>query len=357
MFQLKLFPVRIAVARRLVFVPLLLGALLLAGCAVEFPLISAPEPSLTEILSRSDDPTVDAFVDELAVALAARDYPQLQGMMANPFSIMWWQAQAVERPAGVALLTLRDAYLGAGSAVAFREARSLAGLENELALPLHDSAATVVRALYVVGLGADQGDEALLLIARHNDGTPFWQSVVLADSGFPVAEAQAATTVALGDTVQERMTAMNMEPESYFLLTLRNVHGETVAGAPFLPQVQFAEDAKSATIRGVIQPVQERSYLLNPLTSAELLFTLRSVSPAVQFSITGMEDQHSYKASDDAAQLWQGKLPATQAYVVSVRSNVAQPFELAITVATDAVVGEVDPAAMADAPVASADAP
>lgn len=339
---------------------LLVMPIVLSACAVEMPLIEGPKIPLSAMLDEPTDTDITQFVDTLTSALIERDYPQLQQMMANPFQIMWWHAGDVERPAAVALLTMRDSYFGAGSAIEFPTPDNLAVvLGSELALPQTTGTTDIVHALYVSGLGLAQNDEALIFIALDAANAPYWHSIVLADRGFQ-ADSMAANrvpaslnTVAAGEQATAIVSTQSLVEDAplnageansiahHFLLPLQNIAGDTIAAVPTLPKVQFADDSIYATVRGVIQPIQERTYLLNPYAAEELLFSLKSAMPTAGFTIIGVDDGQLYTEEEDDSQLWQGMLPPTQGYLVTVRSTVAQPFELTIAAIPNDVADDV----------------
>jgi len=340
---------------------LLTMSIMLSACAIEFPLIKGPTLPLSAVLDEPTDADMTQFVDTLTVALTERDYPQLQQMMANPFQTIWWHANDVKQPAAVALLAMRDTYLGAGSAIAFPQASHLAeALDGAFALPRGQGNIDIVHALYVSGLGLGQEGEAFIFIARDVGNTPYWHSIVLADQGFPIDATTASTSTAHGTAlINEPNTALATTDLSqsshssindvhveetrsiadHFLLPLQNTTGDAISGVSTLPRVHFADDDIDATVRGVIQPVQERTYLLKPYSTQALHFALNSTMPVANFTIIGIDDGQSYKEVADKSPLWQGLLPPTQEYVVTITSTVAQPFELTISsIATDTTV-------------------
>lgn len=327
-----------------------LSTFLLSACAVEFPLISAPSTALAQQLDATADPAVAAFTSELVNALVERDFTQLQAMMANPFLITWLDNQTVTQPAAVALLSMRDRYLSPKSTMVLREVDRLSGLLDEVALPMQPDSDAIVQAIYLVGLGDTQNDEALLLIARDADDRPYWHGVLLADGGFPHVQSSATQAMPTTNAVEQgEIVASPSDPQ--FLLELRNIDGDEIGTSSMLPQVQFAVDDQRATIRGVIQPTQERSYLLHPHATTPLHFALQSANPSVNFAIVGVDDGITYKGLEENMMQWQGELSTVQPYLVTISATVAQPFELAITLAADRSV------AATTAPVAAAETP
>jgi hypothetical protein len=326
------------IARFTRYLAVLLVALLLSACTLALQPITAPAP----------DADLERFVDDLTVALVQRDYAHLQGLMGHSFTLAQWRAEGVERPPAIAVMNLRDRYLGAGSELTFPTAVDLTDLlDGTDPYTLWEPSVAVVDALYVTGLGLQQTDEALLMIARHADGSLYWHSILLASGGFQPPPAPAtdaiAPAVSLAETSPaERTAAITTTTEMPLQAAMLPI--PTIVAKPITTtlaeaapvRLAFSSEGGDTKLRGILRPTQSRLYILQATAGQTMAVAIASQSGIANFSITGIDDGQPYKRLGDEARTWQETLPATQDYLITVAATMALPYEL--TIAVDAAV-------------------
>lgn len=127
--------------------------------------------------------TVEAFIDQMKLAIAAGDVTALEGMMADPFAIGYWLSEGIEIGAGEAALQV-IAQLPAEGALRWAPADlDLAPLlmsqpPATFLGPDKQVAATVLSA----GWGEDGAGEAVHFITQQPDGAYRWELMLY--SGF-----------------------------------------------------------------------------------------------------------------------------------------------------------------------------
>ncbi|MEZ4681141.1 MAG: hypothetical protein R2932_43700 [Caldilineaceae bacterium] len=147
----------------------------------------------------SPDTALEIFVADLTAALSQRDYTALQAMMGASFVLAHGHSAGVERPPAIAIMQLRNQYLGVGSTVAFPSDDNLTTLvDGTDPLAVWAADAEIVRTLHVTGLGLAQQDEALLFIARDADDAPYWYGAMMLNAGVERNAAEADTTAEAG---------------------------------------------------------------------------------------------------------------------------------------------------------------
>jgi len=316
----------------LLLIPLLI-TVLISACATPLQPIEAPDSSA---VSAADDD----FTDGLMNALMARDYEGLQGMMGNSFSLTQWQATGVERPPAIAIMTLRDRYLGAGSDLLFpTDVDPLARLAEADLETLSTSPVALADAIYLSGLGSMQRDEAILLLARNSEDALYWRGIVIAPGGF---EATATTTDAITlrapapqlivDSTSTSASTVHAKATLSLTAALVPVPQSATAMMPSSPaRIDVAAAASDTSVRGLLHAAQSRRYILHGQEGQLVTIALASNSGVANFSMTGIEDGQPYKQLLDESRHWQDTLPMTQDYLITVATTVALPFELTIT--------------------------
>lgn len=260
--------------------------------------------------------SVDTFADQLRTALVLQDYDQLQHLMGSPFVMADWHSERKEVPPAVAIVQLRNHYLGAGSAVATPTKvawRDLLGDSDPLAIDGADVRA--VEAIYVTGLSANRREEALLIVAQQPDGTPYWHGMVVAPGGF---HAKAENASAITTTMVSTQVAVKKAP----------ITEAPVAQAAAFPRLAFNATATAASVHGVLTSKTEQHYLVRALEGQRLMVEIASSSGQATFTIRGADDGKLLKESSEDVKVWEGTAAATQDYQITVSAPATTPFEL-----------------------------
>lgn len=260
--------------------------------------------------------SIETFADQLSTALVLQDYNQLQSLMGTPFVMAGWQAEDKAMPPAVAIVQLRNHYLSDGSAATIPAKvawRDLLG-DND-PLTLWGPAVPAVKALYVTGLGADQQDEAVLIVAQQPDGAPYWHSMLVAPGGFRAnLESERETTTTLVSTETVAKSAAQTEVPT--------------AQADRFPRLIFTADATAAAVRGILAAQTEQHYLVRALAGQQLRVELASSTGQAVFRIRGMADGKLLKGRSRDVTIWEGTAPTTQDYQITVEAPATTPFEL-----------------------------
>lgn len=132
-------------------------------------------PLPTPELSAADQ----AFEAELALALASRDYPRLEQLMAEPFVIAPWRSEARLLAPTVATAELRSLHLASGAPVALVEEPDPAQYTAAInAAALWGEGATVAGVRRGFGWGADGSEQAVIILGRLPDGRAVWLAMI-----------------------------------------------------------------------------------------------------------------------------------------------------------------------------------
>jgi hypothetical protein len=158
----------------------------IAGQALTIPL-APPAPMSTE--APADDPNLVAFEAQLQQAVTARDFPQMQALMGDPFTIAGWRSEGANYPPAAAIEQLQLSYIGPATPLAFQPIPEAMGPGVPEFQGMFGPDVNVAKMLYTTGWGLEGTDEALLYIARRPDGSLYWHGVLAALGGFTDAGA------------------------------------------------------------------------------------------------------------------------------------------------------------------------
>jgi hypothetical protein len=125
-----------------------------------------------------------AFAAWLKETLAARDYGQMQALMADPFAIAGWRSEGQFYAPSQAVEQLQNNHLSPDTHLTYPERDVTALLGGANPFTIFGPEARIVRILFVSGWGPEGSDEALLYIAQEPDGTYRWHGVLTAFGGF-----------------------------------------------------------------------------------------------------------------------------------------------------------------------------
>jgi hypothetical protein len=228
--------------------------------------------------------------------------------MGDSFVMADGRVKGRSLPSQVALVQLRNHYLLPSSAVALsttvlNEEAWRTIFEGSDALALWDSTLGTVKAVYATGLSANQRGEALLLLAQPPNGTPYWHSMVVAPEGFQ-------PKLATGAVIPTHRTATTPRGQS----------------AP--PQViSPAPGVATAKVSGVLHPGQ-RDYLVRALAGQRLVVSVASPNGQADLTIRSHDKRNKLQEVAKGLRAWTSTAPTTQAYLVTINTNAATPFEL-----------------------------
>lgn len=113
----------------------------------------------------------------------------------------------------------------------------------------------------------------------------------------------------------------------------------TVVTARPLPaepiRIQFPPGGTSATVEGVVQPLQMIDYALRAQAGQEMTVQISSPRGAANFAITGLSDGQAYKRLVNKDRYYSFRLPITQDYVITVATGAGVvDYSLTVTVVT-----------------------
>jgi len=300
----------------------------LTACSVRFGMPTAMTP--TPVSDGSD-----AFLASLMLAMVQHDYPQLQALMGDSFALAGWRAEGSQLPSAVAVVELRNNYLTPNHTIVFNADQDVSTLlDGADPLAMWGPTVAAVRAVYVMGLGADGQADALLIIAQKPDGAFYWHGMLVAVGGFTQTSAAPTITVT-------RMTALPTPLPAVtptVAPTVAPTIAPTVGAQDLAPQrIQFALGAVSATVAGNVQAPNRNRYVLRALAGQTMTVEIASPGQLVNFAVSGVGDGQPYKRLDNENRFWSGGLPATQDYLITVVTGRGNPdYLLTVTVTTPA---------------------
>ncbi|MDQ3248180.1 MAG: hypothetical protein M3Q45_03115, partial [Chloroflexota bacterium] len=317
--------------------PYLRGAMLgwvllcLTACTLPF---ASPPTSTPPVVSNANE----GFSARLLLALSQHDYPQLQTMMDNSFTIAAWRAEGSVLPPAVALVQLRNNYISPNTTITLKTDQDLTALlDGTDPLRRWGPDVNASEALYVTGLGAEGQDEALLIVAQNAAGAFYWHGMLVATGGF--AQSAVVATPVLTVTLPSPATAL---PSATALPTATPQPAPTptptlVAQTNTAQRIQFASGATSATVAGMVQFPGRTEYLIRALAGQQMTVEIAAPGDAVNFAIVGVGDGQPYKRLESEDRTWTGTLPTTQDYALAVATTGDKAnFILRVTIVTPA---------------------
>jgi hypothetical protein len=118
-------------------------------------------------------------------ALNAKNFDAAKSMMGQTFGFAFWQSQGFSRTPDEAIQQLQTNYIGASTVLVpdpNKDLMALLGGSNPYSIMGLDPAKSL--ALYVSGWGLDGKGEAILYVTQSLDGKYYWNSVLIAPTGF-----------------------------------------------------------------------------------------------------------------------------------------------------------------------------
>ncbi|MBK7896524.1 MAG: hypothetical protein IPJ90_16940 [Anaerolineaceae bacterium] len=149
------------------------------------PATLPPLPTTAAIPTAAPPVTAASFADQVVQAFNNADYAWINAHMGSEFTFAGWQAGGSALPPAAAVDQLRTVYFGSGSTPIFQtgiDTTAVLGGVDPLSLWGPETAVTDV--LYVTGLGSSAHDEAMIILATDNAGTPYIFGMLNAFGGF-----------------------------------------------------------------------------------------------------------------------------------------------------------------------------
>lgn len=120
----------------------------------------------------------------LAQGLESRDFEILGSLMGPRFSFATWNVELLEMSSAEAIARLQESLLAPGAAPQVRFETDIPALLGGVdPLSLWGPVANPVRAMHVTGLGANAGEEAVLVIGRDSSGRFYWHGILTPPGG------------------------------------------------------------------------------------------------------------------------------------------------------------------------------
>lgn len=128
---------------------------------------------------------LDAFSQQLADAIQARDFTTLRSLMPARFSFATWNTQLLEVTSEEAMQRLSQDILPAGASPVVVFGTDVAALlQGTDPLSIWGPVANPVKALHVMGLGHNSNEEGVLVIGRNTAGEFYWHGLLLSPDGY-----------------------------------------------------------------------------------------------------------------------------------------------------------------------------
>lgn len=140
----------------------------------------------TEAPTEAATDTLQGFIEQLQLAIAARDFTALQGLMSDPFSVGYWLSEGVSYTPEEAAAFLESTLLPEGAQIVWADpdldlAPMLQGMSPASFLSPDKQ---VAAALLSAGWGEDASGEAIQFITTQPDGSYRWELLLFSSFGF-----------------------------------------------------------------------------------------------------------------------------------------------------------------------------
>jgi uncharacterized protein YgiM (DUF1202 family) len=194
------------------------------------PTAPSSDPAPQQPQQPTPDPDGEAFDRALAEAFETKNMAALRSMMRDRFSIAYLNLSLEEVSSEQALRTMSEQVLNQGSMPAARFGTDVTALLNG-ADPFDQWGPVTrpVRALHVMGLGHNAGNEAVLVIGRDDaTGNFYWHGILLPREGY-FTDAPPVETVIMPTDVTYVMAKENVNVRTGPSLDYR-VEGQIFAG-------------------------------------------------------------------------------------------------------------------------------
>ncbi len=152
-------------------------------------------PTATPPATDAPPATLDAFIIQLQAALSARDFPTMQTLMSDPFTVGFWLSEGVQYTPAEAVAAFENDFLPAGATLVWADPNmDLAPLlQGQPPATFLGPDKLVVATLLSYGWGQDAAAEAIQFIIQQPDGTYRWDTML--SSGFGLGAPTDADSV------------------------------------------------------------------------------------------------------------------------------------------------------------------
>lgn len=169
---------------------------------------------------------------------------------------------------------------------------------------------------------------ALLVACGGPDNAPDVTPIVISTP--VVVDTPAVADTAVPPTATSQPTTQPTEPATAEP-TAVPVTQPTATPAP--QRIQFNPGAVSATRTGNLPAFGSQGYLLYALAGQTMHIELTSTNGKANFSLQGVDDGQPYKRVETESRQWEGTLPASQDYLIWVRTpDSADSYTLTVTI-------------------------
>ena len=158
-------------------------------------------PTATPPATDAPPATLDAFIIQLQAALSARDFPTMQTLMSDPFTVGFWLSEGVQYTPAEAVAAFENDFLPAGATLVWADPNmDLAPLlQGQPPATFLGPDKLVVATLLSYGWGQDAAAEAIQFIIQQPDGTYRWDTMLYSGFGFGSLPADVEAVVIAGD--------------------------------------------------------------------------------------------------------------------------------------------------------------
>lgn len=146
------------------------------------PTATAEPAATTEAPAAS----LDEFINQLQLAIAARDFTAMQTFMTDPFAVGYWLSEGVSLTPAEAAAQFESNFLPEGAQITWADpAMDLAPLlQGQPPATFLGPDKQVVATLLSYGWGPDGAGEAIQFITQQPDGTYRWELMLYSGFGF-----------------------------------------------------------------------------------------------------------------------------------------------------------------------------
>ena len=158
-------------------------------------------PTATPPATDAPPATLDAFIIQLQAALSARDFPTMQTLMSDPFTVGFWLSEGVQYTPAEAVAAFENDFLPASATLVWADPNmDLAPLlQGQPPATFLGPDKLVVATLLSYGWGQDAAAEAIQFIIQQPDGTYRWDTMLYSGFGFGSLPADVEAVVIAGD--------------------------------------------------------------------------------------------------------------------------------------------------------------
>ncbi len=130
--------------------------------------------------------SLEAFVNGIKLAVAARDFTALQSYMADPFTVGYWLSEGVASTPAEAVALFESSFLPQDAQIIWDDGETDLSqlLQGQLADSFLGPDKEVAAALLSYGWGPDAAGEAIHFITEQPDGTFRWDTMLYSGFGF-----------------------------------------------------------------------------------------------------------------------------------------------------------------------------